>query len=133
MVSIKKWVFFWALKFDFVNGLIIALGETVDLPPSDRFFNFLFPINCCFQEKVQSSLPVTSLVLSACVLENYHKQHICDIIVNYYHKDIIYLYLYIYRVFQKKHTFRIFKDIWGDQFLLVFFGYLEQASLQSSF
>ena len=71
MVSIKEWVFFWALKIDFVDGLFIALGETVDLPPSDRFFNFLLPINCCFQKKVQSSLPVTSLVLSACGLENH--------------------------------------------------------------
>ena len=35
---------------DFANGPFVALGETVDLAPSDRFFDFSFPSYGRFRE-----------------------------------------------------------------------------------
>ena len=59
---------------DFVNGPFVALGNMVDLPNSDRFFDFLFPNYGHFRKKKQLKrqkvfphlrLPVTALALSA--------------------------------------------------------------------
>ena len=58
---------------DFVNGSFVALGETVDLAPSDRFFVVSFPSYGRFRraKKFPPSplwghrLPVTDLALSA--------------------------------------------------------------------
>ena len=36
---------------DFVDGLFVALGETVDFAPSDRFFDFSFLRNGRFRRK----------------------------------------------------------------------------------
>ena len=35
---------------DFVNGPFVTLAKAVDLPPSDPFFDFLFPRNGRFRE-----------------------------------------------------------------------------------
>ena len=57
--------FFWVQKFgfrpkipffcyrtpDFVNDPLVALGETADLPPSNRFFDFSFPSYVRFRKK----------------------------------------------------------------------------------
>ena len=45
-------------NLDFVNGSFVALGETVDLAPSDRFFVVSFPSYGCFRRaKKVSPLP----------------------------------------------------------------------------
>ena len=42
--------FFCHRTLDFVNGSFVALAKTVDLAPSDRFFDFLFPSYGRFRE-----------------------------------------------------------------------------------
>ena len=86
MVSIQKWILFlkiriWARKSvfccrtpDFIIGLFVALGETID---SDLLCNFSLPRNACFAKKKNGwrakkssptplCLPVTAPALSAC-------------------------------------------------------------------
>ena len=47
--SARKAVFCYGTP-DFVNGAFVALGKTVDLAPSDQFFDFSFPSNGRFRE-----------------------------------------------------------------------------------
>ena len=81
-ISARKSVFCYRTP-DFVNGLFVAPGETVDLAHLDRFFLLFLPRNARFRKKKtgwrakKSSptplwghcLPVTALALSARGLE----------------------------------------------------------------
>ena len=102
MVFIKKWTLFLGPKFcistrksvfcfrapDFVNGLFVALGKTVDLAPSDRFFDKKFPPNPLWGHH----LPVTALALLA---RRPFGLDICSMFLldsNFEHLDLLGLY-----------------------------------------
>ena len=52
---------------DFVNGTFVALDETIDLAPSDQFFNFSFPSYARFRKK--KNWPTRQKVFPSSIVE----------------------------------------------------------------